>query len=196
MKKAFRGRNLAEIIGHTYHTSMDWLGAAKTKFIMKTQTLLGHPDKFTSSELTVLKSMALGLSCKDIRKLLGLKHDKYESVFQGLFEKLGASNHYTAVKKVIIREGLNSVVKLKNNIDQYVNLRKNHHVLIYRDENHILKEEVVSFWEAIKRKKSGSPFYQMPNEDCEMVTTLHINHMFLLDVHDFDKSIEEKPRDF
>ena len=73
MKKAFRGRNLAKIIG--------------------------HPDKFTSSEFTVLKSMALGLSCEDIRKLLGLKHDKYECVFQGLFEKLGASNHYTAVKR-------------------------------------------------------------------------------------------------
>ena len=97
---------------------------------------------------------------------------------------------------MIIREGLNSVVKLKNNIDQYVNLRKNHHVLIYRDENQDLKEEVVSFWEAIKRKKSESPLYQMPNEDCEMVTTFHINHMFLLDVHVFDESIEEKPRDF
>ena len=47
-----------------------------------------------------------------------------------------------------------------------------------------------------QKKKSGSPLYQMPNEDCEMVTTLHINHMFLLDVHDFDESIEEKPRDF
>ncbi len=100
------------------------------------------------------------------------------------------------VKKVRIREALNSAVKLKKNIDLYVNLRKNHHVLIYRDENQDLKEEVVSFWEAIKRKKSGAPLYQMPNEDCEMVTALHINDMFLLDVHDFDEPIEEKPRDF
>lgn len=66
---------------------------------MKTQTLLGSPDKFTSSEFTVLKSMALGLSCDEIRNLLGLKGDKYESLCQGLFQKLGASNHYTAVKK-------------------------------------------------------------------------------------------------
>ena len=65
---------------------------------MKTKTLLGHPDEFTSSEFTVLKSMALGLSCDDIRNLLGLKSEKYESLCRGLFEKLGASNHYTAVK--------------------------------------------------------------------------------------------------
>lgn len=65
---------------------------------MKAKTLLGHPDEFTSSEFTVLKSMALGLSCDDIRNLLGLKSEKYESLCRGLFEKLGASNHYTAVK--------------------------------------------------------------------------------------------------
>mgnify|MGYP007008063768 FL=1 len=49
---------------------------------MKTQTLLGSADKFTSSEFTVLKSMALGLSCDEIRNLLGLKGDKYESLCQ------------------------------------------------------------------------------------------------------------------
>lgn len=65
---------------------------------METQTQLGYPDKFTASEFTVLKSMALGLSCEDIRKLLGLKQGKYESVCRELFEKLGVSNHYTAVK--------------------------------------------------------------------------------------------------
>lgn len=100
------------------------------------------------------------------------------------------------VKKVRIRESLNSAVKLKNDMDQYVNLRNNHHVLIYRDENRDFKEEVVSFWEAIKRKKSGAPLYQLPNEDCELVTTLHINDMFLLDVHDPEQPIEEQPRDF
>ena len=77
---------------------------------MKTQTLLGHPDKFTSSEFTVLISMVLGFSCEDTRKLLGLKHDKYESVCQVLFEKLGASNHYTGVKKAYhFRNPLESV---------------------------------------------------------------------------------------
>lgn len=70
----------------------------KTKFIMKTQTLVEAPDQFSASELTVLKSIALGLSCEDIRKLLDIKSDKYESVCMGIFQKLGVSNHYTAVK--------------------------------------------------------------------------------------------------
>lgn len=65
---------------------------------MKQQTLLGHPDQFTSFEFTVLKSMALGLTCEEIRKLLNLDQKVYESVCSQLFEKLGATNHYTAVK--------------------------------------------------------------------------------------------------
>jgi CRISPR-associated endonuclease Csn1 len=96
---------------------------------------------------------------------------------------------------VRIREALNSAIKLKNDIDQYVNLRKNHHVLIYRDENQDFKEEVVSFWEAIKRKKSGAPLYQLPSEDCEMVTALHINDMFLMGVHDLKEPVEDLTKD-
>ena len=79
------------------------MGVVKTKFIMKAKTLLGHPDEFT-----VLKSMALGLSCDDIRNLLGLKSEKYESLCRGLFEKLGASNHYTAVKTAYQKKYLDS----------------------------------------------------------------------------------------
>ena len=100
------------------------------------------------------------------------------------------------VKKVRIRETLSSAVKLKNDIDQYVNLRKNHHVLIYKNEEKVMKEEVVSFWEAIKRKNSGVQLYQLPNEDCEMVTALHINDMFLLGVHDSDVPPEDQPKDY
>lgn len=65
---------------------------------MKVQTLLGVPDQFSPSEYEALKSMALGLSCEEIRKLLNLEQDQYESVCKRLFEKLEASNHYTAVK--------------------------------------------------------------------------------------------------
>ena len=64
------------------------MGVVKTKFIMKAKTLLGHPDEFT-----VLKSMALGLSCDDIRNLLGLKSEKYESFCRGLFEKLDSTEY-------------------------------------------------------------------------------------------------------
>jgi DNA-binding CsgD family transcriptional regulator len=56
------------------------------------------PDLFSPTEYEVLKSMALGFSCEEIRKLLNFHQDQYESVCKGLFEKLQASNHYTAVK--------------------------------------------------------------------------------------------------
>lgn len=100
------------------------------------------------------------------------------------------------VNKVRIRESLNSAVKLKNDIDQYVNLRNNHHVLIYKNEENILKEKVVSFWEFIKRIKSGAPLYKTPNRKCEILTALHINDMFLMNIHDVDHPLEELTIDF
>ena len=53
---------------------------------MKEETLLGQPDNFTSSEFTILKSMALGLNCEEIRKLLDLEQESYASVCQGLLK--------------------------------------------------------------------------------------------------------------
>mgnify|MGYP007024786477 CR=1 FL=1 len=100
------------------------------------------------------------------------------------------------VKKVRIRESLNSAVKLKNDIDQYVNLRNNHHILIYKNEENQLEEEVVSFWEAIKRKKTGVPLYQVPNPECKIHTALHINDLFLMCYEGLDQPIEEQPKDF
>ena len=99
------------------------------------------------------------------------------------------------VKKVRIREFLNSAVKLKNDIDQYVNLRNNHHVLIYKNQEKQLKEEVVSFWEVIKRKKAGASLYQVPNSEYEIHTTLHINDLFLMSFNGLDQPLEEQPKD-
>ena len=43
-----------------------------------------------------------------------------------------------------------------------------------------LKEEVVTFWTVVERKRTGQPAYQLPTDGKEIVTTLHINDMFLL----------------
>ncbi len=84
------------------------------------------------------------------------------------------------VKKVRIRENISGAERLKEDINQYVNPRKNHHVLIYKDEHGHLKEEVVTFWKAVKRKKQNQPLIQLPAGGVEVVTTLQINDMFLL----------------
>ena len=69
---------------------------------------------------------------------------------------------------------------MKENINQYVNPRNNHHVLIYKDLQGNLNEEVVTFWTAVERKRQKQAVFQLPPNGKEIVTTLQINDMFLL----------------
>jgi CRISPR-associated endonuclease Csn1 len=84
------------------------------------------------------------------------------------------------ILKVRVKENIGGAEKLKENVNQWVNPRNNHHVLIYKDEKGNLKEEVVTFWTVVERKRQGLPVYQLPMDGIEIVTTLHINDMFLL----------------
>ena len=84
------------------------------------------------------------------------------------------------ILKVRVKENIGGAEKLKTNVNQWVNPRNNHHVLIYKDEKGNLKEEVVTFWTVVERKRTGQSVYQLPLDGKEMVTTLHINDMFLL----------------
>ena len=47
-----------------------------------------------------------------------------------------------------------------------------------------LREEVVTFWTVVERKRKGYPVYQLPLGGKEIVTTLHINDMFLLGLNE------------
>jgi CRISPR-associated endonuclease Csn1 len=82
--------------------------------------------------------------------------------------------------KIRMKENIGGAEKLKENVNQWVNPRNNHHVLIYKDEKGNLKEEVVTFWTVVERKRKGFPVYQLPADEKEIITTLHINDMFLL----------------
>lgn len=84
------------------------------------------------------------------------------------------------VHKARMKENFSGAEQLKDNKNQWVNPRNNHHVLIYKNENDNLKEEVVSFWTVVERKRKGFPIYQLPPNGKKIVTTLHINDMFLL----------------
>ena len=84
------------------------------------------------------------------------------------------------ILKVRVKENIGGAEKLKENVNQWVNPRNNHHVLIYKDDKGNLKEEVVTFWTVVERKRTGESAYQLPTEGKELVTTLHINDMFLL----------------
>ena len=91
------------------------------------------------------------------------------------------------VKKVRMRESIGGAEKLKD-INQYVNPRSNHHVLIFKTKDGTILEDVVTFWTAIERKKLGQPVYQLPAEhkNGEVLTTLGINDMFLLSSEPID----------
>lgn len=84
------------------------------------------------------------------------------------------------ILKVRMKENFSGAEKLKDEVNQWVNPRKNHHVLIYKDENGNLKEDIVTFWTVVERKRNGYSAYQLPPDGKEVVTTLHINDMFLL----------------
>ena len=53
-------------------------------------------------------------------------------------------------------------------------------MLIYKTNDGKLKEDVVTFWTAVERKRQKQPVFQMPKDGKEIVTTLQINDMFLL----------------
>lgn len=94
------------------------------------------------------------------------------------------------ILKVRIKENIGGAEKLKEKLNQWVNPRNNHHVLIYKDEKGNLKEEVVTFWTVVERKRTGQSAYQLPIDGKEMVTTLHINDMFLLGLNEDEINCE------
>jgi CRISPR-associated endonuclease Csn1 len=99
------------------------------------------------------------------------------------------------ILKVRMKENFSGAEKLKDNVNQWVNPRNNHHVLIYKDEKGNLKEEVVTFWTVVERKSNGFPTYQLPAEGKDIVTALHINDMFLLGVNEDEINWENPDHD-
>ena len=53
----------------------------------------------SSSELIILKSIALGMGCNTIRDLLEISEETYDQYCSNLFEKLEVCNMYAAVQK-------------------------------------------------------------------------------------------------
>ncbi|MDT8413626.1 MAG: type II CRISPR RNA-guided endonuclease Cas9, partial [Vicingaceae bacterium] len=88
------------------------------------------------------------------------------------------------ILKIRVKENIGGAEKLKQNVNQWVNPRNNHHVLIYKDDNENLKEEVVTFWTVVERKRQKQSIYLLPEDGKEIVTTLHINDMFLLGLNE------------
>ena len=55
-------------------------------------------NSLTSNEMVILKSIALGLGCDTIIKLLELSERNYQSICQSIYTKLGVGNSFAAVQ--------------------------------------------------------------------------------------------------
>jgi CRISPR-associated endonuclease Csn1 len=88
------------------------------------------------------------------------------------------------ILKVRVKESIGRAEKLKDKVNQWVNPRNNHHVLIYKDEKGNLKEDVVTFWTVVERKRTGQSVYQLPIHGREVVTSIHTNDMFVVGLNE------------
>ncbi len=88
------------------------------------------------------------------------------------------------IKKVRIKEEIGNARQLKRGVNQYVNPRNNHHVMIYRDKSGELKESIVSFWDVVDRESSkpSQSKYQLPDGGKEIIAVLEQNDMYLVGV--------------
>jgi len=100
------------------------------------------------------------------------------------------------IRKLRIRESLSRTVQLKEDINQHVNLRNNHHVMVYEDAEGNYQEDLVSFWEMVRRKSQGEALYQIPDPKGRAIATLHINDMFVLGVNDLDVDLNQESKSF
>ncbi|WP_395053808.1 type II CRISPR RNA-guided endonuclease Cas9 [Flavobacterium sp.] len=88
------------------------------------------------------------------------------------------------ILKVRMKENFSGAEKLKDNVNQWVNPRNNHHVLIYKDEKGNLKEKTVTFWTVVERKRTGENIFKLPIDGLEIITILQRNDMFLLGLNE------------
>lgn len=94
------------------------------------------------------------------------------------------------VRKVRIKENLTKLEQLKDDKNQWVNPKNNHHVLIYKTHNNELKQQPVSFWVAVERNNQGLPAIALPENGKEILGVFQKNDLYLLEVEkeDFERN--------
>jgi CRISPR-associated endonuclease Csn1 len=92
------------------------------------------------------------------------------------------------IYKVRIREKLGKAVQLHDQVNQWVNPRNNHHVIIGLDASGKPLEKVVSFWEVVERKSKGGNVFEKPSEFVRDIVFMQMNDMFLFPTIEQQKS--------
>ena len=153
-------------------------------------------DRMLSKEKNLNKD-AVKLMKKKVEAILKEKHffmpntgKRYKRL--GIKRDENIERNPVPIIKVRIKKALAKAERVNIDVKQFVDPQNNHHVLIYKDSEGNLKEDVVTFWTVVERKRSGSAAYQLPPDGKEIVTTMHINDMFLLGLQE-DEIDWEKP---
>jgi CRISPR-associated endonuclease Csn1 len=84
------------------------------------------------------------------------------------------------VHKVRISENLGNAANQNAGINRYVNPRNNHHVLIYKNDQGVVDENVVTFWEAVERKRQRVPVFNPPVNCQEPIYYFTSNASFIV----------------
>lgn len=98
---------------------------------------------------------------KSIRERVDNRLQEYKGNLKQAFAEPLLDHQGRQIRSVRCKTGLSAVVPLhRNNSGEaiaFVKPGNNHHVAIYEDQNGKLQEHVVTFWDAIERKKHNLP---------------------------------------
>jgi CRISPR-associated endonuclease Csn1 len=133
----------------------------------------------------------LFINPKGRKPIVKTKEEKkiFEQLLNKSFFLPNKNGNPVPIKKIRIKKNFSNAEPMKENTNQWVDLGKNHHVLVYEDYNGELKDDVVTFWTAVERKRQGQDIFKLPDEGKKIVSTLQINDMFLLGLNDEEISI-------
>lgn len=94
------------------------------------------------------------------------------------------------VRKVRINETITNAVLLKPSLElnQYVNPRNNYAVIIYEKKVGGLECQVISFWQAVERRRKKKKIIELPDDGKQIIYIFKENDMFLLGLEQSDIS--------
>jgi CRISPR-associated endonuclease Csn1 len=129
-----------------------------------------------------IKEIGIGINTKDKKPIVKTKEEKniFTELLNDSFFLPNKNGSPVPIKKIRIKKNFSNAEPLKEKVNQWVDLGNNHHVLIYKDLDGDLKEDVIPFWTTVERKRQRQDVYQLPKYGKEIISTLHINDMFIL----------------
>lgn len=142
-------------------------------------------DKVRTLIYQRLQERGLQIDPKNGKPLTKTKEekDKFKQAFDKPIYLPNKNGDPVPIRKIRIKENIGNPAHLKS-INQHVNPKNNYAVLVYKKEDDTLDEEIISFWIAAERKNQGESPFKLPLDGKELITTLRINDMVLLNLSD------------